>query len=173
MGNTLAFGKRINWPLEDRVRALEASEWSEEFDLEQLDRLASAVIVRELSQGDTLFREGDSGNFVAILANGMAKVLKEGDDDMDHLIAEVGSGACLGEMALVDGRSHSASVVVSKSSVLLILTVEAFQALGQREPRIWGLLLQRFARSLSERLRRTSEEMVEIITHTGFDDERY
>jgi len=173
MSNTLAFGQRVKWPLEDRVKALGESEWSAEFDHDQLDRLASAVVVRELGQGDTLFREGDPGYFVAILAQGMAKVLKEGDDDMDHLIAEVGAGSCLGEMALVDHRPRSASVIASRTSVMLILTVEAFQALGKKEPRIWGLLNQRFARSLSERLRKTSEDMVEIITNTGFDSERY
>ena len=77
---------------------------------------------------------------MAILVDGMAKILKEGDDDLDHLIAEIGPGACVGEMALVDGGSFCKCDCESKGSTLLVLTVDAFAALGERDPRIWGLL---------------------------------
>ena len=87
-----------------------------------------------LSSGETL-AESDPGDFMAILVDGMAKILKEGDDNNDHLIAEIGAGACVGEMALVDGGSRSASVIVSKETTMLVLTVDAFAALGQREPK--------------------------------------
>ena len=173
MAQRLDFGTRVNLPLEERTQAMEKSTWGTEFNYEELERLASAVVVRKLSQGETLFRESDPGDFMAIIVDGMAKILKEGDDNNDHLIAEIGAGACVGEMALVDGGSRSASVIVSKESTLLVLTVEAFDALGQRDPRIWGLCLQRFARTLSARLRRTSEEMVDIITLTGYESESY
>lgn len=173
MGKRLDFGSRLNLSLDERVQAMAKSVWGAEFSSDELERLASAMVVRKVSQGETLFRESDPGDFMAILAGGMAKILKEGDDENDHVIAEIAEGACVGEMALVDGGKRSASVVVSKESVLLVLTVEAFEALGERDPRIWGLCLQRFARTLSTRLRRTSEEMVDIITLTGFESESY
>jgi len=173
MAALLNFGTRVNLPLEERTRALQKSNWGAEFSFEELERLASAMVARKMAQGETLFRESDNGDFMAILVDGMAKILKEGDDDLDHLIAEIGPGACVGEMALIDGGSRSASVIVSKESTLLVLTVDAFSALGERDPRIWGLCLQRFARTLSTRLRRTSEEMVDIITLTGYESESY
>jgi CRP-like cAMP-binding protein len=173
MADRLDFGARLNLPLEGRTQALQKSTWGAEFSQDELERLASAMVARQMSQGETLFRESDNGDFMAILVDGMAKILKEGDDDLDHLIAEIGPGACVGEMALVDGGSRSASVIVSKESTLLVLTVDAFSALGERDPRIWGLCLQRFARTLSTRLRRTSEEMVDIITLTGYESESY
>lgn len=173
MAQRLDFGARVNLPLVERAEAMQKSSWGSEFSGTELEKLASAVVVRRLSSGETLFRESDPGDFMAILVDGMAKILKEGDDNNDHLIAEIGAGACVGEMALVDGGSRSASVIVSKETTMLVLTVDAFAALGQREPRIWGLCLQRFARTLSARLRRTSEEMVDIITLTGYEDESY
>jgi CRP-like cAMP-binding protein len=59
-----------------------------------------------IGAGDFLFREGESGDKMYVLLEGNAEI-KVGD-----LVVEIaGPGALLGEMALIDNSTRTASVV--------------------------------------------------------------
>ena len=156
-----------------RTEALQATGWASGLDPSGLEVLATFMTAYELPAGTTIFREGDPGSFMLLVVDGSAKVLKEGDDDYDHVLAELYAGSALGEMTLVDGERRSASVITAKKTQILVLTSESFENLGTDHPRIWGLVLAKLARQLSSRLRATSDDLVDVIAATGFEDERY
>ena len=157
----------------ERAEALDQTGWAQDLDWSGLKTLASYMTAYELPGGTTIFREGDPGSFMILVVDGSAKVLKEGDDDYDHVLAELYAGSPLGEMALVDGESRSASVITAKKTRILVLTIEAFKSLGAHHPRVWGQVLAKLAKQLSARLRATSGDLVDVIAATGFEDERY
>ena len=157
----------------ERAEALDQTGWAEDLEWSGLKTLASFMTAYELPGGTTIFREGDPGSFMILVIDGSAKVLKEGDDDYDHVLAELYAGSPLGEMALVDGESRSASVITAKKTKILVLTSDDFESLGAHHPRVWGQVLGKLARQLSSRLRATSGDLVDVIAATGFEDERY
>ena len=156
-----------------RAENLHQTGWAHDLNNSELEILANFMTAYELPAGTTIFREGDPGAFMLLVIDGSAKVLKEGDDDYDHVLAELYAGSALGEMTLIDGENRSASVITAKTTRILVLTSESFEKLGKRHPRIWGLVLAKIARQLSSRLRATSDDLVDVIAATGFEDERY
>ena len=79
-----------------------------EDELEEIDRLADEVHVE---QGRTIIRQGDLGQEFAVIVDGEADVVKDGD-----VVASIGPGAYFGEVALLDAVPRTASIGASTPS---------------------------------------------------------
>ncbi len=106
----------------------------------------------ELRSGDTLFREGDAADALYVLVSGRLRVLVKGESGQDSLVAEIGRGEAVGEMALLTGGPRSATVVAVRDSRLVRLSQAAFERIVQRCPRAMLLVTRR----LVQRLQRTT-----------------
>jgi CRP/FNR family transcriptional regulator, cyclic AMP receptor protein len=102
------------------------------------------------------FQEGDDGEFMGLIVDGIAELLKEGPNEASVRIGSEGAGKLVGEMALVDGEPRSATAKFTNSGQVLILTKDNFQTLLREQPRAAANFLFRISRLLSQRLRRTT-----------------
>lgn len=158
-------GRRIlNWEDDQKADALDKTRWAHDFDWNELEILASYLLAIEFDEGTILFRERDPGSFMVLLLSGQASVLKEGSDDLDHAIATIKPGASIGEMAMIDGESRSATIMMSQDSQILMLDEEDFNEMYRNDIHVWGLLHRRLARLLSQRLRATSGQLMDAIS---------
>ena len=105
----------------------------------------------ELRSGDTLFREGDPGDALYVLIRGRLRVLVAGPSG-DTLVAEIGRGEVVGEMALLSGAPRSATVIATRDSRLIRLSKAAFERIVLRCPGAMLLVTRR----LVQRLQRTT-----------------
>ena len=79
----------------------------------ELERELSASVMRsgaklqrrKLEQGDALVREGEEGNELFLLLDGVVSVEVDGD-----VVAEIGPGALVGERALLEGGKRTATL---------------------------------------------------------------
>jgi predicted acylesterase/phospholipase RssA/CRP-like cAMP-binding protein len=122
-----------------------------------LDPDARAVLEAEtewtqLDGGAVLFREGDTADSVYVLFTGRLRVFVRSPSGEDTLVAEIGRGESVGEMALLTGAPRSATVVAVRDSVLVRLSRAAFERIVERSPRI----ILSVTRRLVERLQRTT-----------------
>lgn len=83
----------------------------------------------ELTQGETLFREGDKADCMYVLLQGSADIFVG-----DVLVESAGPGALLGEMALVNSSPRAATIVVSSPSRLARIDERRFHFLVQHTP---------------------------------------
>ena len=102
---------------------------------------------------------------MALLLSGEASVLKEGSDDLEHAIATIKPGTSIGEMAMIDGESRSATIVMSKDSQILMLDEDDFAEMYENDIHVWALLHRKLARLLSQRLRATSGRLLDALIH--------
>jgi NTE family protein len=86
-----------------------------------------------LPGGRHLFRQGDEGTGLYILASGRLKVQILQDEALTD-INEVSPGETVGEMALMTGENRSADVLAMRDSVLAYLCKSDFEALVQAYP---------------------------------------
>jgi hypothetical protein len=102
-----AFGKNTPWGEEDSPAVITAVESA-------LERELSTSIMRsgkkppkpkQLGVGDTLVSQGDEGNELFLLLDGV--LAAEVDDE---LVAEIGPGAILGERAVLEGGKRTATL---------------------------------------------------------------
>jgi len=102
--------------------------------------------------GHTLFRQGDDGDDLYLVASGSLGVYQQRPSGDLRLLALIQAGETVGEMALISGERRSATVIAIRDSELLRLSREKFDRLLKRQPE----LLKGINRLLVERLRHAS-----------------
>ncbi|MDH3727693.1 MAG: Crp/Fnr family transcriptional regulator [Myxococcales bacterium] len=104
-----------------------------------------------LSEGTTIFHQGDPGRSMYVIRAGKVRVIKE-SHGRQRVVTTLGPGDFFGEMAVVTGRPRSATVEVVEEAELLKLPAEKLQEmiLGAGEVAI------RLIRHLAERLEKAN-----------------
>ena len=109
----------------------------------------------ELAAGEVLFRRGEPGDRLYVIAQGSISILADVDEGVAsaHRLASFGPGVVFGETAMLDRGGRSAGAAADEHSVLYVLTRADFDTLREREPALANLVLLNIARELSARLR--------------------
>jgi NADH:ubiquinone reductase (H+-translocating) len=98
-------------------------------DIVQLETRRALGVRREYFEaGQVIFREGDRGDWLYVVADGEVEVLREGGR-AETPLRRLGRGECFGEIALVSERPRSATVRAVTASNVLAVDREAFHAL--------------------------------------------
>jgi len=130
-----------------------------ELSPESLAKLGSRLKTVDFPASEVIVREGAPGVSMYIIRSGLVEVRKKDPTTgIDFLVAQLGEGAAVGEMALLTGRPRSATVTTVKATVVFTLTRSDFRNLLTQHPEIsLGL-----ARILAERVE-------EATKHVGID----
>ena len=105
------------------------------------DLFASATPVR-LAADEVLFLAGDAGNGCYRVEDGLVKVTMMSRADVERILAFLGPGAIVGELALIDGRPRSASVVAVRETTLKFLSRATFEAFTREHPEVYKNLVE-------------------------------
>ncbi|MFK8250419.1 Crp/Fnr family transcriptional regulator [Ancylobacter terrae] len=108
-----------------------------------------------LEAGRSLFEAGDPADGCYRIESGLLKVSVLSAAGNERILAILGPGALVGELALLDGRPRSASVAALRDSTLAFIGRNAFDAVLAREPDLWRLV----AAMLATRLRDANESL--------------
>jgi hypothetical protein len=100
------FGERTPWGAEDSPAFVTEVETALERELSQtIMRGGAKPTIRKLKSGEALVEQGQSGNELFLLLDGVLSVDVDG-----KALAEVGPGAVLGERALLEGGKRTATL---------------------------------------------------------------
>jgi CRP/FNR family transcriptional regulator, cyclic AMP receptor protein len=117
--------------LERFIEMLEASAKSSNILSALPDRVSSRLFARatarHLRAGETLFNIGDDGSGCYLLDRGVLKVNTVSEQGETLTLAVVGAGSIVGELALIDGRPRSASIVAVKDCELSFISRALFE----------------------------------------------
>ncbi len=109
---------------------------------------------KNFAKGTILCREGEPGHEMFIIQKGKVQVRKR-VGKTERVIAELGDGEFLGEMALLLGMDRSATVEVTEDSKFLVVGPDTFESLLKNSPEIAMKMLKKMAlrlRALDEKL---------------------
>jgi CRP/FNR family transcriptional regulator len=134
----------------DVVKHLETIPLFEGLPQEQLTDLAAISLEQALSQGQSVFMEGDEGIGFYVVVSGRVKVFKLSGEGKEQILHIFGPGEPFGEVPVFEGRHFPASAETLAETRLLFFPRNAFVALIKRNP---SLALNMLA-VLSRRLRR-------------------
>lgn len=119
---------------------------------EVLADIEAAVAWVPLRGGEVLVRKGEADRSLYILLSGRLQVRSADDAALNALPtphSEVAPGESVGEIALLTGEPRTGEVRALRDSVLAKLSLEAFESISTRHPRVLAAL----ARVLIRRLR--------------------
>ena len=130
---------------------------------EELKRVAESLERAHFKEGDVLFREGDPGDFIAIIASGSVSVSKSTEfPGKNVILAKNGQGSFIGELSTVDEHPRSATVTAMMETDVLILTRSALEEITTTSPVIGLKIYKGLIRILGLRLRQSTARISEI-----------
>ena len=156
----MGFGTSFNTQVCEMLESCTMFNQMERYDIELI---AAQMLAYEADT--TLLKEGHFNPFMCVLIDGRLAVFKERgayDTEPTHL-ATILPGRTIGEMSLIDGQSHSASVISITRSILLVLTRDRLNTLSRAHPRTANRLILKIAQLLSHRLRQTSGKLIDYL----------
>ena len=115
--------------------------------------MASAKPI-SLSKGNTLFERGDAGDGCYWLHQGILKVTIASIRGEQRVLAILGAGSIVGELAMIDGLPRSAAIEAVSDCELAFVSRSEFTSLIREHPEIYGYLVS----TLVSRLRQADEE---------------
>ena len=127
-------------------------------DENEMATLGSLLQRQELGHGDVVFREGDAGDRVYLIARGAVSIkLQITDENRARRLATFVPGVFFGEMAMLEGERRSADAFAKgKHVVLYSLGADDIARIVQEHPRLGMKLFRNLGRELAIRLRVTS-----------------
>ena len=130
-----------------------------------LGALAGSLRERHLRAGHVLVTEGEPGTEMYFVRLGELVVLKDvrgGAGGVEQVVARVGAGEFVGEMALFDRRPRSASIRAESDAELFVLDRAAVQALINMSPAAAAAFLRALSEEFIHRLRRSNLLVAEL-----------
>lgn len=113
-----AFGKRTPWGSYDSPAIVTAAETALERDISKsIMKKGSKPRHRKVSKGKPLVRQGDQGNEMFLLLDGVLGVEVDG-----RRLTELGPGAILGERAILEGGKRTATLTAVTDSRVAVVT---------------------------------------------------
>ena len=123
--------------------------------LEAEEALFAGAARRQLEAEEALFVVGEPGDGCYRLEKGLLKIVITSLLGQDRILAILGPGAIVGELAMIDKGPRSASVFALKRCELSFISRAGFKDRTTRHPEIYRHLMN----VLAARLRQTDESM--------------
>jgi CRP-like cAMP-binding protein len=124
--------------------------------LDQLCRYAKHVT---LKRGALIASKGDRGNSLYAVVSGTVKISTSSPDGRNAILNMIGPGEIFGEIAVLDDAPRSADATANTNCELFVIDRRDFLPFVRSQPE----LAMKFIELLCARLRRTSEQVEQII----------
>jgi CRP/FNR family transcriptional regulator len=109
-----------------------------------------------LAKGETLFERGDAGDGCYWLRSGVVTVCATSATGEQRILAILGPGALIGELAMIDGLPRSATVQAVRDCSLTFISRAAFMVVLRQHPE----LHMEITATLAARLRQSDDDMI-------------
>ena len=130
--------------------ALESAELFRMLRPEELSALRQIVVEREYAVGQEIFREGDRGDGVYVVKEGLVEITGLLKQDTRRVFSQIVPGGMFGEMAVLEHRPRSASATAAKPTTVYFIPRGEMLSLIERSPGLSLSLLQEISHRLRE-----------------------
>src|SRR5438128_1129591 len=113
---------------------------------------------KEFKRGDVLFNEGEVGKEMYVIQTGKVNITKK-VRDTEKILATLGAGEFLGEMAILNNKPRSAGAVMADDGKLLVIDPKTFEAMIRGNVEIAVRLIKK----LSDRLQEADEQIENLL----------
>lgn len=132
-------------------------------DSEDVKKVTRHMIAVKIPEGDAIYIEGEPADFMSMLVTGRLGVMKETEKGKSRQIADILPGKSVGEMSMVDGKPHSATVIAGAESIVAVLSRDQMEKLIKDDPRLGANLFRSIAETISIRLRSTNNVLAQYL----------
>ena len=142
-----------------KIRLLAASSLFSELSDEEFSALDSLSHTQIVPPKKTVFFKGDAGNSMYAVIEGRLKVHNVSSDGREIILGFLEAGSIFGEIALMDGKPRTATVVTVETCKLLVIDRPSFLRFLESQPKVALKLMI----AMCDRLRATDELLENIV----------
>jgi len=136
-------------------------------DADELLIIEKHIKLFDIEQGETLFKEGDKGEYVCFVVDGRLEVTKKTITGENFVLNTLTRGQSVGEMSIIDKRPRSATVSAKTKATLFTLEGNVFEVIMKEYSVIGMKVLKGLSLLLSKKLRQTSSRLVSYMATAG------
>ncbi len=133
-------------------------------DPEELNELYSLMSMERYPEGDTLFREGDTGESMYFVLSGCIAISVRTEDGEVVELAQIPEGSFFGEMSIFDSARRSATCVPKADTDVLTLKAADFYRFIKSSPAAGFRVMQAMLRTTAGRLNETGAFLSDMVT---------
>ena len=134
----------------------------------QLQKVAALAVRSDHVGSQPIFKEGDRGEAMYIIISGKVRISKHLPGVGEEALAILETGQYFGEMALIDDSPRSADAIAHIPCTLCAIKRDRLESLMFTDKDLGSTLLWTFVRTLSERLRETSDKIKGFFALSAF-----
>lgn len=131
-----------------------------ELNVDQIRPISEHFTAKQFARGATIMEQGEESKETLIILEGRAHVVSTDKNGNQVQFARLRAGECIGEMGIIDGSPHSASVYAEDRLRALSLTRHDFLRCVSENPGLSAPIM----RSLVRRLRRANGNAASLAT---------
>ncbi len=134
----------------------------------ELARVAETCQEKTFAAGQAIFKEGDPGDGLFILAEGKVRISRTIPGSGEEALAVLQPGACFGEMAVFDRATRSTDAIADTACTLVTISRSDFETLLEFNSALAQKVLWSVVRLLSRRLRQTNDSLRAFLAMSMF-----
>ncbi len=127
----------------------------------EMSALTQVVETKNFAAKEIIFREGDTGDGIYVVAEGTVLITALLNEDTRCDLSKLGPGEFFGEMAVVDSGPRSATASVSGDTTVYFIRRDEILKLLERSPAFSRRLIQEVTRRIREFNRKYVEEILQ------------
>lgn len=123
----------------------------------ELLALLKLAVSESFADGEVVFKEKSRGDQMYIILSGTVRISKYLGAKKEEVLARLTSGACFGEMGVIDQSPRSASATIEGGPAVLLVIKESL--LSEKNILLAYKLYRSFSLMLAQRLRETNDKL--------------
>ena len=144
----------------ERARAIESlydNQLFEGIDVDVIERIAPKIDIKRKKPGEIIYREGQPGNSLYLVGEGLVKICKSGDVGAREVVDYVDVGNFFGATSFLGGAPHASTATVAQPAVIGAVKEAAFEELLELAP---ARSHMNFLRALTGRVRAANDRFL-------------
>jgi CRP-like cAMP-binding protein len=139
-----------------------------DLDEGELARVAETCKEQKFVSAKTIFKEGEPGNRLYIIAEGEVRISRQIPGSGEEALAILKKGTIFGEMAIFDQSERSTDAIANSDCTLITITRSDFDLLMDFDHDLAYKVLWAVVKMLSSRLRQTNDSLRSFLAMSMF-----
>ena len=123
-----------------------------------IEYLLKSARIRSVDRGSVIFQEGELDTSIYVIEQGRVGVHRLWKD-RQYKLRELSTGDCFGEMALMDFKPRSATVIAEADSSLIQISAAQLGELYAINPQQYTLIYMNLGREVCRRLKEADKRL--------------
>lgn len=140
----------------DKLKAIPFLQSIDDSFLHEMLKLSK---LRKYQPDEVITREGEYDSYMYIIITGRMRIMKNGE----QIASLCDQGDTIGELAIIDGETRSATVIAEVESICLAIDASFIDRIKpENKDSFCAIFYQLLAVILANRLRKTDEELINV-----------